>query len=100
MNFREQFITEGYNKDFGVMYSKAKSSKDIDEIHGNSDFIMQFEYKGTEYENTLSDSSTKGINKAFAKILNTNEISGTDADGKEVKNIKLSDASNFNYEVN
>lgn len=98
MNFRQ--LIEGYNKKLGAMYVKAK--EDIKQIHGNSDFILMFKYKGEDYEYTFGDSSTKGIEKEFKNIFNKNIIpfGVNPVEMTEVDNIKLSDISEFDYEIN
>jgi len=99
MNFRD--LIESYNKELGQVFYVAKESGDIRQIHGNSDFLLTFDYKGKEWTYQFKDSSTKGIEKAFAKLFNTNKIPEAYNDDMEtIKNIKISDVTNINYEIN
>jgi len=108
MNFREQFITEAYNKELGALWYRIKEEKILESLKKGDELVITFDYLEGWYNYGFADSTKKGIEKEFAKLLKTDKfdnawgykIDGDDEEVEdEIKNIKISKCYNLDFEI-
>lgn len=98
-NFKDYINESKQCEEFSKMQHKAIDSGEIDKMRGNTYFVVTFDYKGYSF-NCDCGAKAKEVERNLDKIRARGEI--TDAysyEGGEEKIVKLSDCSNFDYEI-
>ena len=108
MNFKEIFLKEAYNKELGALWFRIKEEKILESLNKGDELVITFDYKDGWYNYAFEDDTKKGIEKEFAKLLNSNKfkyaygykIDGDDEEVEdEIHNTKISDTSNLDFEI-